>query len=214
MSEGGCRCTPAIRPPRRAGGDAGHGGLWLPSSSMGSPPSRCSPWAAPPPHASYDLAWNNSTPAWPLSYQRRDMRVVVSYRPANARAPIKNNAGLDPGMAFVMIIRGNCIFNRKEYAEKAKTFPVSANNESKPCLYVLFKQATVSPVNTDFSWTVCGFFYTRITIADGVTPPDTVTPPPNGSLAAGLPSPHPIADNSVLQWLHLANTSATTEFNA
>jgi hypothetical protein len=65
----------------------------------------------------------------------------------------------------------------------------------------------------DFSGTVCGFFFIRITIAYGVTLPDTITPPPNGSLAAGLPSPRPIADNVVLQWLHLGNTSATIEFN-
>ncbi|KAM0823006.1 hypothetical protein ACQ4PT_071153 [Festuca glaucescens] len=36
----------------------------------------------------------------------------------------------------------------EEYAEKAKTLPDSTTNESKLCLYGLFKQATVGPVNT------------------------------------------------------------------
>ena len=36
----------------------------------------------------------------------------------------------------------------EEYAEKAKTLPDTTTNESKLCLYGLFKQATVGPVNT------------------------------------------------------------------
>ncbi|KAI5005903.1 hypothetical protein ZWY2020_033146 [Hordeum vulgare] len=36
----------------------------------------------------------------------------------------------------------------EEYAEKAKTLPDTTTNESKLCLYSLYKQATVSPVNT------------------------------------------------------------------
>ncbi|XP_044960545.1 acyl-CoA-binding domain-containing protein 2 isoform X2 [Hordeum vulgare subsp. vulgare] len=37
----------------------------------------------------------------------------------------------------------------EEYAEKAKTLPDTTTNESKLCLYSLYKQATVGPVNTD-----------------------------------------------------------------
>ncbi|KAE8821711.1 Lipoxygenase 1 [Hordeum vulgare] len=36
----------------------------------------------------------------------------------------------------------------EEYAEKAKTLPDTTTNESKLCLYRLYKQATVGPVNT------------------------------------------------------------------
>ncbi|KAI5006640.1 hypothetical protein ZWY2020_033883 [Hordeum vulgare] len=36
----------------------------------------------------------------------------------------------------------------QEYAEKAKTLPDTTTNESKLCLYRLYKQATVGPVNT------------------------------------------------------------------
>ncbi|CAM0912370.1 unnamed protein product [Alopecurus aequalis] len=36
----------------------------------------------------------------------------------------------------------------EEYAEKAKTLPDTTTNEDKLCLYGLFKQATVGPVNT------------------------------------------------------------------
>ncbi|KAI5015172.1 hypothetical protein ZWY2020_056562 [Hordeum vulgare] len=36
----------------------------------------------------------------------------------------------------------------EEYAEKAKTLPDTTTNESKLCLYSLYKQATVGPVNT------------------------------------------------------------------
>ncbi|VAI69059.1 unnamed protein product [Triticum turgidum subsp. durum] len=36
----------------------------------------------------------------------------------------------------------------EEHAEKAKTLPDTTTNESKLCLYGLYKQATVGPVNT------------------------------------------------------------------
>ncbi|KAI4971087.1 hypothetical protein ZWY2020_002001 [Hordeum vulgare] len=36
----------------------------------------------------------------------------------------------------------------EEYAEKAKTLPDTTTNESKLCLYSLYKQAIVGPVNT------------------------------------------------------------------
>ncbi|KAF7045652.1 hypothetical protein CFC21_054736 [Triticum aestivum] len=36
----------------------------------------------------------------------------------------------------------------EEYAEKAKTLPDTTTNESMLCLYSLYKQATVGPVNT------------------------------------------------------------------
>ncbi|KAI4995083.1 hypothetical protein ZWY2020_034986 [Hordeum vulgare] len=36
----------------------------------------------------------------------------------------------------------------EEYTEKAKTLPDTTTNERKLCLYSLYKQATVGPVNT------------------------------------------------------------------
>ncbi|KAE8781671.1 Acyl-CoA-binding protein [Hordeum vulgare] len=36
----------------------------------------------------------------------------------------------------------------EEYAEKAKTLPDTTTNERKLCLYNLYKQATIGPVNT------------------------------------------------------------------
>ncbi|KAE8784271.1 Acyl-CoA-binding protein [Hordeum vulgare] len=45
----------------------------------------------------------------------------------------------------------NWLTNREEfeeYAEKAKTLPDTTTNESKLCLYSLYKEATVGPVNT------------------------------------------------------------------
>ncbi|KAI4966265.1 hypothetical protein ZWY2020_041881, partial [Hordeum vulgare] len=45
----------------------------------------------------------------------------------------------------------------EEYAEKAKTLPDTTTNESKLCLYSLYKQATVGPVNTVSLVQVCLF---------------------------------------------------------
>ncbi|KAM0882623.1 hypothetical protein ACQ4PT_032183 [Festuca glaucescens] len=57
--------------------------------------------------------------------------------PANACAPIKNNVGLDPGMAFVLIIRENCSFNRKVREAQLPVFDVAVvyDDEQMASLY-------------------------------------------------------------------------------
>ncbi|KAI4977254.1 hypothetical protein ZWY2020_054885 [Hordeum vulgare] len=47
----------------------------------------------------------------------------------------------------------------EEYAKKAKTLPNTTTNESKLCLYSLYKQATVGPVNTDWMYYMHGSWH-------------------------------------------------------
>ncbi|KAI4996783.1 hypothetical protein ZWY2020_052125 [Hordeum vulgare] len=55
-----------------------------------------------------------------------------------------------------MVVRLGAVDHEEfeEYAEKAKTLPDTTTNESKLCLYSLYKQATVGPVNTgvEINW--------------------------------------------------------------
>jgi E3 ubiquitin-protein ligase RNF13 len=57
--------------------------------------------------------------------------------PANACAPIKNSAGSGPGMAFVLIERGNCSFEGKVREAQLAGFDAAVvyDDEDKSSLY-------------------------------------------------------------------------------
>ncbi|KAE8788455.1 Acyl-CoA-binding protein [Hordeum vulgare] len=55
---------------------------------------------------------------------------------------------LSNGINRIVILNIMIAEEFEEYAEKSKTLPDTTTNESKLCLYSLYKQATVGPVNT------------------------------------------------------------------
>jgi E3 ubiquitin-protein ligase RNF13 len=66
--------------------------------------------------------------------------------PANACAPIRNSAGSGPGMAFVLIARGNCSFEGKVLEAQLAGYDAAVvyDEEEKASLYSSELPATSS----------------------------------------------------------------------